>query len=91
MSALPAHHPLSGRTCKLVSRSRALQGQDFKVKDWWHQVSVESWKNSSDPVALEYKVRLISDSLPLDDAVVFGTMGTVNVLVHDLEIERPDR
>ena len=86
-------NPLAGRTVKLTNIASPdtfnLQGQDYRVEDWWENVAGMSWKDAQgNPACLQYAIRtgFSERSIPIDDEVLYGKVGALGYLVHVSEI-----
>ena len=76
----------AGKTVKIRASATAIGGQEFRVEDWWQNVSGESWAFCQAPAAYQYAVRTAGDT-PVDDEVLYGKVGSFGFLVHVSEIE----
>ena len=77
---------LAGETVKIISGE--LAGSDYRVEDWWENVSGKSWMFSQGNMAcIKYAVRNAKDNLPVDNDVLYGKIGAFGHLVHITEIE----
>ena len=83
------HHsssPLAGTTVKIVKGEHA--GSEYRVEDWWDRIAGKSWMFcAGNPACINYAVRAAVDSLPMNDHVVYGKIGSLGHLVHVSEIE----
>lgn len=80
-------HPLAGKTVVLKSKSTDMNGQHYRVEDYWINVAGQSWRQMFDnPACLQYSLRSLSLSLPQDDNVLYGKIGSLGYLVHASEI-----
>jgi len=82
-------HPLAGSTVKLKCKPDpdGLNGQDYRVEDWWINVAEKSWMNcDGNPACLKYAVRSSFAGIPTDDEVLYGKVGGLGHLVHTSEI-----
>jgi hypothetical protein len=91
-------HPHAGQTVKIRDgvtdplQGAVVAGALFRVEDWWDVCSGKSWMVSdANPAALHYAMRtgLSDGSVPLDDEVLYGKIGSFGHLVHLSEIEVP--
>ncbi len=78
--------PLAGRTVKIKDEAAVLGGQEYRVEDWWQNVSGGSWMDSGSPAAWAYAART-AGSTPIDNEVLYGKVGSLGHLVHVSEIE----
>lgn len=80
-------HPLAGKTVTLKSKSTELNGQHYRVEDYWKNVSGRSWRDSFDvPACLQYSMRSMAQGLPQDDNALYGKIGILGFIVHASEI-----
>ncbi len=87
-------HPYKGQIMKLkTSIAHNLMGKipagtEYKVEDWWENVSGWSWMISEgNPACLVYGIRSGFAGLPCDDEVVYGKIDRLGVLLHISELE----
>ena len=81
--------PLAGNVVKLRDDVPGIGGQEYRVEDWWDRVSGQSWMNgTSNPACLDYALRSgqKQPSVPLDDEVLYGKVGSSGKLVHVSEV-----
>lgn len=78
--------PYAGKTVKIRDDVAGLGSAEYRVEDWWINVAGESWTVSQVPAAYAYAART-AGSTPLDDAVLYGKVGSFGHLVHISEIE----
>lgn len=85
-----ASHPLAGKTVVLkvaVQDPDALDGQEYRVEDWWENVGNGSWMDAvGNPACLKYAMRSGFGGLPTDNEVVYGKVGGFGHLVHVSEL-----
>lgn len=82
-------HPLAGQTVKVdFGAGGNIEGiQEYRVEDWWDKLTGGSWMVATgNPAALMYAIRSGKNSLPLDDEVVYGKVGSFGHLAHVSEI-----
>ena len=85
-------HPLAGKTVllklKLTDyRSGIIEGQGFRIEDWWDKLTGKSWGASAgNPAAMKYAIRAGVSGLPTDDKVVYGKIGGFDHLIHESEL-----
>lgn len=77
--------PLAGQTVKIRDESREIGGQEYRVEDWWQNVSGQSWTVSQSAAAFQYAVRSAGQT-PLDDEVLYGKIDGLGYLVHVSEL-----
>lgn len=77
----------AGKTVKIRALAPLIGGQDYRVEDWWQNVSGRSWMDSQARAAFEYALRAIGS--PIDDEVLYGKVDGLGYLVHISEIEVP--
>lgn len=93
----PTTHPLAGQTVYLRVNRRdptlglAVTGAQFTVQDWWDRVAGRSWNATQLNLTqlrptMHYAIRVAYCDLPIDDDVVYGTIGEVDYLIHNSEI-----
>lgn len=86
---MPIHkdsHPASGKVVKI--KGGALDGQDYRLEDWWDRVAGKSWMFcDGNPACLEYAMRSAADNTPMDNEVVYGKVGPFGKLVHVSHLE----
>lgn len=74
-------HPLAGKSVTI--KSGKLSGESYRIEDWWHVVSGQSWRDSDgNPAAMEYGWRAGLEGKPGDDQVVYGKIGGLGKLMH---------
>jgi hypothetical protein len=78
----------AGKTVKIRADAPELGGREYRVEDWWINVSGQSWATSQAPAAFAYALRTVGDGR-LDDEVLYGKVGHFGHLVHISEIEVP--
>ncbi|QCG77047.1 hypothetical protein SEA_EWALD_38 [Gordonia phage Ewald] len=90
----PDPHPTADRAVVVLAKSIASetpQPMVFMVEDYWDRVSGGSWQTAVDSrEALAYGLRAGFADLPLDDEVLYGTIGSTTLLVHVSEIMTAD-
>ena len=81
-------HVLAGKTVVLKSKSPEMHDQEYKVEDYWENVSGNSWmKGWGIPACLVYGCRVVIAELPLNDEVVYGkTRDGLGHIVHVTEL-----
>lgn len=80
--------PLAGQTVKIRANVAQIGGEEYRVEDWWQNVSGGSWMFADgNPAALNYAMRSAFAGLPTDDDVLYGKVGPFGHLVHVSEIE----
>ena len=84
-------HPMAGKTVTLKNNKglglRA--GQQYRIEDWWENVSGRSWKSAQrNPACIAYAARTLfsPEPIPHDDEVVYGKTGGLGHLIHVSEI-----
>lgn len=84
---------LAGKTVKIHCDDdpQKLNGQEYRVEDWWDRIAGESWMNcNGNPACLHYAMRtgLSTNRPPLDNEVLYGhTRDGLGHLVHFTEVE----
>ncbi|AON97405.1 hypothetical protein SEA_NYCEIRAE_42 [Gordonia phage Nyceirae] len=90
----PEPSALAGRAVVVLAKSIATevpQPMVFMVEDYWDRVSGGSWQTSVDsPDALAYGLRAGFADLPLDDEVLYGSIGSTTNLIHVSEVMTAD-
>ncbi|QWY82316.1 hypothetical protein SEA_PHISHY_42 [Gordonia phage Phishy] len=90
----PEPHPMADRAVVVLAQSISTetpQPMVFMVQDYWDRVTGGSWQTAVDNrEALAYGLRAGFADLPLDDEVLYGTIGSTTVLVHVSEIMTAD-
>ncbi|WP_091086227.1 hypothetical protein [Micromonospora nigra] len=85
-------HPLAGQTVRLTASDARLAGKEYRVEDWWQNVTGGSWMDATgNPAALTYAMRSALAGLPLDNEVLYGKVAGRGHLVHVSEIETASR
>lgn len=85
--AKTVEHRLIGQTVTLASADPDMNGKEYRVEDYWENVSGGSWKEAvGNPAALLYAIRVAKVGLPADDDVVYGKIGAFGHLVHGTEL-----
>lgn len=86
-------HPLAGQTVILNTKGESdpdhLDGSEFRIEDWWVNVSENntSWMwCDGNPACMKYGIRSGIDALPTDDEVVYGKVGSFGHLIHVSEL-----
>jgi hypothetical protein len=90
-------HPLARQTVTLNEKAvdaagEVVAGTELVVEDWWDALTGKSWMFSDgNPAALKYAMRtgMSGGSIPLDDEVVYGKIGSFGHLVHVSELGDP--
>ena len=84
---------LSGQTVKTAVEindpfvGRIPAGSDYRVEDYWINVSGGSWMDAvGNPAALNYAMRSATAGLPIDDNVLYGKIGGLGFLIHESEL-----
>lgn len=79
--------PLAGKTVEI--KQGKYKGQTYRVEDWWDRLGQGSWMYCSGNIScLNYAIRSVDDSLPMDDEVLYGKIGgLLGYLVHVSELE----
>lgn len=84
---------LAGQTVKLAKDVKdpfaGVQpaGSDYRVEDYWINVTGKSWMFSDgNPAAMNYGIRSGMAGLPIDDKVLYGKIGHLGFLVHESEL-----
>lgn len=87
-------HPLAGQDAEIVDgatdpvQGAVIGGAEYRIEDWWDRVGGGSWGNAQgNPACLQYAMRAAANSLPLDDEVLYGKIGSSGHLVHVSEIK----
>lgn len=83
-----------GTTVKLHDWAEHFQfdgfgGSEVRIEDTWENVTGGSWMNATgNPAALVYAMRSGTSKgrIPLNDDVWYGKLGSLGVLVHEVEI-----
>ncbi|KXK63391.1 hypothetical protein AWW66_03495 [Micromonospora rosaria] len=80
--------PLAGQTVTIRAQVAKLGGKEYKVEDWWINVSGgRSWMVcEGNPAALTYAARGGFAGLPADNEVLYGKVDGLGYLVHVSEI-----
>lgn len=78
--------PHAGKTVKIRDDVPMLGGEQYRVEDWWINVSAQSWTDSQTPAAFNYAIRT-AGLVPIDNDVLYGKVGSFGHLVHVSEIE----
>lgn len=86
-------HPMAGKTVILKIDPKAdtpkgeMNGEEFRVEDYWHHVAGKSWMNSNgNPACMNYAIRSGLGNMPTDDEVVYGKIGAYGYLIHVSEL-----
>ena len=84
-------HPLAGKTVRLklaTADQDNLDGSEYRLEDWWANVSGGSWMEANgNPAAIKYAFRIgFATNPPADDEVVYGKVGLYGHLIHVSEI-----
>ena len=84
---MKAKSELAGK--KVTILSGTYKGMTYWVEDWWENVSGSSWMFADgNPACLKYAARIgLKDSVPFDDDVLYGKIGSFGELIHISEIE----
>ncbi len=84
---------LAGQTVKTAVEindpfsGRIPAGSDYRVEDWWMNVSGGSWMDAvGNPAALNYAMRSAMAGLPIDNKVLYGKIGGLGFLIHESEL-----
>ncbi|GIF08717.1 hypothetical protein [Actinoplanes siamensis] len=85
----PSEH--AGKTVTIRADVAHLGGQEYRVEDWWTNITGGSWMDATgNPAALQYAARWACADLPTDNDVLYGkTSDGLGHLVHVSEIEVP--
>lgn len=89
-------HDSAGKTVKIKRdvyplHGVPLAGQEFRLEDWWDRLGQGSWLEGQGNIAcVLYATRVVHESLPLDEEVVYGKIGNFGHLIHVSEIEVPE-
>ena len=79
-------HPLQNRIVILKSDTPELDGQEFRIEDWWDHNMGRSWMTSvGNPQANHYATRS-GYKIPIDDEVIYGFVNGNAMLIHDSEL-----
>lgn len=80
-------HEFAGQTVKIRADVAEIGGQEYRVEDWWINLTGQSWMYSDgNPAAIRYAMRS-GPNVPIDDDVLYGKIGGLGWLVHASEIE----
>jgi len=84
-------HPLAGKTVILKLKEGpdpdGLNGQEYRIEDWWIRVTGKSWMGAAgNPACMKYAIRSGLAGLPMDNEVLYGKVGGLGHLVHISEI-----
>ena len=85
-------HALAGKTVTLRYKDDPdhLNGQEYRLEDWWTNVAGQSWMwCQGNPACLKYAIRGAMSGLPTDNEVVYGKVGPFGHLVHESELVYP--
>lgn len=79
----------AGKTVKIRADVKGLGGLEYRVEDWWINVTGVSWMYAErNPAAFNYAMRSAFAGVPTDDEVLYGkTPDRYGHLVHVSEIE----
>lgn len=87
-----AAHPSAGETVtvEIKGHHQLPDGRhEYRLEDWWDRITGGSWMTADgNPAAMIYGMRSGLISLPIDDEVVYGKIGSLGHLVHVSEIVR---
>ncbi|WP_431976138.1 hypothetical protein [Micromonospora haikouensis] len=79
--------PYAGQTVTIRADVVDLGGRQYRVEDWWQNVTGGSWMDAAgNPAALTYAIRSACAGLPTDNEVLYGKVGYLGYLVHISEI-----
>lgn len=84
----------AGQTVKVKAEIQKFGGADFRIEDYWENVSGMSWMNSNgNPAAMLYAIRTGSQDfhVPIDNEVVYGKIGGMGYLFHVTELDLPEK
>lgn len=74
-------HPLVGQVAEVVEGM--FKGEQYRLEDWWDRLGQGSWKVCTrNPACIEYGVRVLLESIPQDDEVVYGKINGLGKLIH---------
>lgn len=87
-------HPLAGATVRLndsttdLHRSLVVAGKEYYIQDWWDKLTGGSWMFADEnPAAMCYAMRTgMGGTVPTDNEVVYGKIGSLGHLVHVSEL-----
>jgi len=66
-----------------------LSGAEYRVEDYWINVSGSSWMwAKGNPACIIYAMRSGFGKLPIDDRVLYGKVGMFGHLIHESEIDK---
>ena len=83
-------HPLAGQTVTLHSTSPEMDGEPYRIEDWWENVAGMSWMFArGNPACLQYAIRAGGAGLPTDNDVLYGKIGSLGHLIHVSELPTP--
>lgn len=89
-------HPLAGQTVILNDQAvdnltgEVVPGSFYRIEDWWDHMTGGSWMAAEgNPAALKFAMRAGFSTLPVDDEVVYGKIGSFGHLVHASELGEP--
>lgn len=86
MAIHEAAHEAAGKTV-IIKIGGELR--PYNVEDWWDRVAGKSWMDAQgNPAAIMYGMRSAHASLPIDNEVVYGKIGSLGHLVHVSEIQQ---
>lgn len=80
---------LAGKT--VIIKSGEFKGAEYNVEDYWLNVAGKSWMDSDgNPTCLKYAMRtgFNKESIPNDDNVLYGKIGSFGHLIHVSEIDK---
>ena len=78
---------LAGQTVTIKEGEFA--GQEYRVEDWWQNVSGGSWMDAQgNPACLKFAMRsgLQDFRVPTDNEVLYGKIGGFGELIHITEL-----
>lgn len=81
--------PLAGKTVKIKSSCGIYGGKEYRVEDWWLNLTGKSWQiTEGNPACLDYAMRSALYDLPIDNDVLYGKIDGFGKLIHISEIEQ---
>lgn len=82
--AAKQQHPKAGEVVTIKRGS--FTGQEFRIEDWYINLTGKPWRESSLAACIEYSIRT-ADTTPIDDDVLYGHIDGIGHLVHISEVE----
>lgn len=84
----------AGKTVRLAKdihdpfNGTLVEGTEYHVEGYWDDITGGSWMNANgNPACMNYAIRSVGASLPLDNEVLYGKIGPFGFLVHVSEVE----